>query len=84
MYMRGKKTVSRILLILMFVSVFCSFPGKTQSFAFDSETFFPLIVTAILYFLMAVLMSSLVKRIEIRVDPASRKKIKLLKGVKTK
>ena len=48
------------------------------------EAFFPLFVSAILYFLMAVLISSLVKRIEIRVDPASRKTIKLLKGVKTK
>lgn len=48
------------------------------------EAFFPLIVTALLYFLMAVILSSLVKRLEIRIDPASRKKIKLLKGVKTK
>ena len=48
------------------------------------EAFFPLIVTAIIYFLMAVVMSYLVKRIEIRINPASRKKIKLLKGVKTK
>ncbi len=48
------------------------------------EAFFPLIVTAILYFVMARVMSSLVQHIEVRIDPASRKKIKLLKGVKTK
>ncbi len=48
------------------------------------EAFFPLIVTAILYFLTAIIMSSLVKRVEISIKPASRKRIKLLKGVKTK
>ena len=48
------------------------------------EAFFPLIVTAILYFLMAVLISAVVKRLEIRISPASRKMIRLLKGVKTK
>lgn len=48
------------------------------------EAFFPLIVTAILYFLMAVISSALVKRLEIRIDPESRKSIRLLKGVKTK
>ena len=46
------------------------------------EAFFPLIVTAILYFLMAVGLSAIVKRIEIRVNPLSRKSIKMLKGVK--
>lgn len=48
------------------------------------EAFFPLIVTAILYYIMAVIASLLVKRIEISTNPAFRKKIKLLKGVKTK
>lgn len=48
------------------------------------EAFFPLIVTAVLYYLMAVIVSLLVKRIEISINPESRKKIKLLKGVKTK
>ena len=48
------------------------------------EAFFPLIVTAILYFLMAVITSSLVKRIELNINPTSRKKIRLLKGVTTK
>ena len=45
------------------------------------EAFFPLIVSAIIYYLMAVIMSLLVKKIEIRINPAGRRKIKLLEGV---
>ncbi len=38
------------------------------------EAFFPLIITAIIYYLTAIIMSVLVKRIEIHINPASRKK----------
>ena len=48
------------------------------------EAFFPLIVTAIVYFLLAVVMSALVNRIGKGIDPESRKRIRLLEGVETK
>ena len=44
------------------------------------EAFFPLIVTAILYFLLAWVLSLLLNLIEVRVDPKHRKR--KLKGVK--
>ena len=48
------------------------------------EAFFPLIATAIIYYLVATLFTFIVKRIEIKIDPVGRKSIPLLKGVKTK
>ena len=48
------------------------------------EAFFPLIVSAALYFAIAMLVTAIIKRIEINIDPRSRKKEKILKGVKTK
>ena len=48
------------------------------------EAFFPLIATAVIYFAMALIMSAIVKHIEINIDPASRRKLRILKGVKLK
>lgn len=48
------------------------------------EPFFPLIVTAIIYFLLATVLIHVVKRMEIFIDPRHRKAEKILKGVKTK
>jgi len=47
------------------------------------EAFFPLLVTAAIYFLMALLLTRLVDRIEIKSDPCNRKESQILKGVKT-
>ena len=47
------------------------------------EAFFPLIAVAVIYFVLAGLLTFLVSRIEIRVDPKRRKKEDILKGVKT-
>ena len=48
------------------------------------EAFFPLIAGAILYFAMAMLITAVIKRVEINIDPHSRKKESILKGVDTK
>ncbi len=45
------------------------------------EAFFPLIVTAVLYFLASWLAASLIGRVEISLDPKRRREI--LKGVNT-
>lgn len=47
------------------------------------EAFFPLIATAAIYFLMALLLTKLIERIEINIDPSNRKVSRILKGVKT-
>ena len=47
------------------------------------EAFFPLIAVAILYFILAAILTFLVNRIEIRIDPRRRSKQQILKGVKT-
>ncbi len=47
------------------------------------EAFFPLAVTAAIYFSMALLLTKLIGRIEINLDPCSRKESRILKGVKT-
>ena len=47
------------------------------------EAFFPLIAVAIIYFLLAAILTFLVNRIEIRIDPRRRSKQQILKGVKT-
>ncbi|MBP9988354.1 MAG: transporter substrate-binding domain-containing protein [Ruminococcus sp.] len=48
------------------------------------EAFFPLIATAGLYFLLAWLLTLLVRLIEIKTDTKKRSKKKILRGVKTK
>ena len=47
------------------------------------EAFFPLIAVAIIYFILAAILTFLVNRIEIRIDPRRRSKQHILKGVKT-
>lgn len=48
------------------------------------EAFFPLIATAVMYFLIAQLLIMLIRRIEINADPKKRSPEKILKGVVTK
>ena len=46
------------------------------------EAFFPLIVVTILYFILAAILNTLVKKIDIRIDPRKRTPEQILKGVK--
>ena len=46
------------------------------------EAFFPLIFTAIMYFIIAGIMTFIVKKIQINLDPKHRAEEKILKGVK--
>ena len=46
------------------------------------EAFFPLIVTAIMYFIISALLTKIVTAIEHSIDPKRRKKDKILKGIK--
>ncbi len=46
------------------------------------DAFFPLIVVAVIYFILAALLTWAVNRIEIRIDPRKRPPEKVLKGVK--
>ena len=48
------------------------------------EAFFPLIATAVIYFLLTWALSLLLKLIKLRFEPKRRKKETILKGVKTK
>ena len=48
------------------------------------EPFFPLIATALIYFLLAYVLIVIVKQAEINFDPRRRKAEKILKGVHTK
>jgi len=48
------------------------------------EAFFPLIVVAVIYFILAAVLTFCVNRISFGVDPKSRKKEKILKGVSVK
>lgn len=48
------------------------------------EAFFPLIVVAIIYFILAAVLTFCVNRISFCFDPRSRKKEKILKGVNVK
>ena len=48
------------------------------------EAFFPLVATAVIYFLLAWLLTLLVRRVEFRTDPTRRSREMILKGVKTK
>ena len=47
------------------------------------EAFFPLIAVAVIYFILAAVLTFLVKRIELRIDPRRRPPEKILKGVRT-
>ena len=47
------------------------------------DAFFPLIAVAVIYFILAALLTSLVRRIEVRIDPKQRPREEILKGVKT-
>lgn len=46
------------------------------------EAFFPLIVTAIMYFVISAILTRIVTAVENSIDPKRRKKEKILKGVK--
>ncbi|MCF0238507.1 MAG: transporter substrate-binding domain-containing protein, partial [Sphaerochaetaceae bacterium] len=46
------------------------------------EAFFALILTAIMYFVIAAIMTSIVKKIEISINPKRRPQNKILKGIK--
>ena len=48
------------------------------------EAFFPLIAVAVIYFILAAVLTWIVNRIERCVNPKKRKKSAMLKGVKTK
>ena len=47
------------------------------------EAFFPLIATAVIYFLLTWLMSLLLNLVKLHFEPKRRKKEDILKGVKT-
>lgn len=47
------------------------------------EAFFPLIAVAVIYFILAAILTFLVKKIELRIDPKQRSREDILKGVKT-
>lgn len=47
------------------------------------EAFFPLIAVAVIYFVLAAILTFLVNKIEIRIDPRQRGRQNILKGVKT-
>ncbi len=46
------------------------------------EAFFPLIVTAIMYFVISAVLTRIVRLVENSIDPRRRKKEKILKGIK--
>ena len=48
------------------------------------EAFFPLIAVAVIYFILAAVLTFIVNRLAIRIDPRSRSKNAILKGVKGK
>lgn len=47
------------------------------------EAFFPLIAVAIIYFILAAILTFAVKKVEIRIDPKQRSRKDILKGVNT-
>ena len=47
------------------------------------EAFFPLIATAVIYFLLTWILASLLKLLKLRFEPKRRRKENILKGVKT-
>ena len=48
------------------------------------EAFFPLIAVAVIYFVLAAVLTAAVNRIELRIDPRRRKREAILKGVDAK
>ncbi len=46
------------------------------------EAFFPLIATAVIYFIIAAVMTEIVKKVEIKIDPKKRSEDKILAGIK--
>ena len=48
------------------------------------EAFFPLIAVAVIYFILAAILTFVVNKIAIRIDPRRRSKNTILKGVKSK
>ena len=46
------------------------------------EAFFPLLVVALVYFILADLLTALARRLELHTDPKRRTKDKIMKGVK--
>ena len=48
------------------------------------EAFFPLIAVAIIYFILAAILTFIVKRVEFKIDPKRRKREKIVKGVSGK
>ena len=48
------------------------------------EAFFPLIAVAVIYFILAAILTFIVKKIEIRIDPRRRSRESILKGVDVK
>lgn len=48
------------------------------------EAFFPLIAVAVIYFILAAILTFLVNKLAIRIDPRRRSKNTILKGVKSK
>ena len=47
------------------------------------EAFFPLIAVAVIYFVLGALLTFIVSKIEVSINPKRRRKEKILKGVKT-
>lgn len=47
------------------------------------EAFFPLIAVAVIYFVLAAILTFLVNKVEVRIDPRKRSRKELLKGVRT-
>ena len=47
------------------------------------EAFFPLLVVAVVYFILAAVLTRLASMLEIRIDPKRRTKEQIMKGVKT-
>ena len=45
------------------------------------EAFFPLIAVAVIYFVLAAILTAIVNQIELRIDPRRRKPEDILKGV---
>lgn len=47
------------------------------------EAFFPLIAVAILYFILGGILTTVISRIEIDINPKKRRKADILKGINT-
>ena len=47
------------------------------------EAFFPLIAIAVIYFILAAVLTSIVNRLEFLINPRRRRKSDILKGIET-